>query len=200
MSNNIGNISSTNNNGNPTLTSDNSIFCSSFYFESFFDDKQIKSFIKNTEKMIRESNSYKEYISLLRAYSDLSKDNINSNVTTNDTVIEFHHYPLNLYMIVETVMNYHVIRKEKFNSFMLAKEILQLHFDNKIGLVPLHSTNHQLAHLYKIFISDKQIFGNWREFIKEYETGLTPAATELLEKFDQLNASGQATDYLDIYK
>ena len=92
-------------------------------------------------------------------------------MTNLDVDIELHHYPLNLFQIVETVMNYHVIHGDRFTSFSLALEILQLHYQNKIGLVPLDKTNHELAHNYSIFLSSKQIFGNRKEFVKQYAEG-----------------------------
>ena len=197
----IGNIDSISDENNIKLKGKRSIFSASFYFDDFYDDSLITKFIKKTEKLVRESYEYNNYIkTIMTAFPELCKDNINNNLTSLDVSIEIHHYPLNLYQIVETVMNCHIIKKEKFTSFSLALEVLKLHYQNKIGLVPLDTTNHELAHGYNIFLSSKQVFGNWKAFVSEYNEGLTPEAKSIINKIEELTENNQATDFMGIYK
>lgn len=200
--NSIANIEfTTDKEGNVKVKGKQSIYSASFYFDDFYDEAIITKFIKKTEKLIRESFEYHNYIkTIMTAFPELNNDNINSNMTNLDVDIELHHYPLNLFQIVETVMNYHVIHGDRFTSFSLALEILQLHYQNKIGLVPLDKTNHELAHNYSIFLSSKQIFGNWKEFIKQYAEGLTSDAKATIQKVEELTENQQASDFLGIYR
>lgn len=197
----IGNIGVyTDKNGNLIMKSDNSIFCSSFYFQDYYDDKLINKFIKSTEAIIRQSREYNDYLSLLKTnYNILNFDNLQSHISDGDASIEIHHYPFTLYDIVDTVMTYHIIQKDKFTSFSLAKEIMDLHFQHKIGFVPLTITNHQLAHDEAIFISLKQVFGDWKAFYKQYESGVSEAMKTKIAQLESLTDAGLASDFRRLY-
>lgn len=173
--NTIGNVSSVEtNDGQIGLKSDTSPFAECFYFQDFYDEAAVKKFAKNVERLIRTSREYKEYIELLRTNCiELNHDNILHNITTGDVDLEFHHYPFTLYDIVTIVMNQHVINAKKFTSFSIAKEVMELHYRHIIGLVPLTKTMHELAHDGKLFLSSKQIFGNYKQFMLEYDKAIT---------------------------
>jgi len=200
MENIIGNINSQiDSNGNIVMKS-GSIFCSSFYFQDFYDDKLIVKFIKSTEAIIRQSKEYYNYLALLKTnYNILNFDNIQSHISESDASIEIHHYPFTLFEIVDIVMTHHITKKENFTSFSLAREIMDLHFQHKIGFVPLNITNHQLAHDNALFISFNQVFGNWRAFYKEYEDGISAEAKERIAKLEALTAAHMASDFKGIY-
>ena len=193
----IGNINI--NNDNMTMRSSKSIFCESFYFIDVYDENNVKKFIKSTERLIRKSREYNNYIMQLRTnVNALNYDSIMSNIALADTDLELHHYPLTLYDIVETVMNYHIIKQDKITSFSIAKEVMDCHFQNIIGLVSLCETNHELAHLSSIFINKKQIFGNYEEFLKRYETGLTVDCKEKIKKLNVYSDNNTAIDFKGI--
>ena len=77
------------------------------------------------------------------------------NISTLDTDLEFHHYPFTLYDICEIVVMKGAADQKYESSFSAAKKIMDLHYKNIIGLVPLTKTNHELAHDGKIFLSTK---------------------------------------------
>ena len=83
-------------------------------------------------------------------YPVLLNDNITSNIT-EDANIEFHHYPFTLYDIVDIVLCNYLIKGKPITSFYIAEEVLDLHFKMKIGIVPLTTTNHELAHVVNYF-------------------------------------------------
>jgi len=189
----IGNIENFSNEKNIGIISDSSPFAENFYFEDFFEENNIKKFIKNTERLIRQSREYDEYISLLRTnVKELNHDNILSKITSADASLEFHHYPFSLFDIVETIMMQHVIDDEKFTSFSIAKEVVDLHYENKIGLVPLSITTHELAHSGNLFISKKQIFGDYSSFKKKYEKGVS---ADLNRKIKEMEEDDKASDF-----
>jgi hypothetical protein len=47
-----------------------------------------------------------------------------------------------------------------------------LHFENKIGLVPLSVTMHEIAHLGKLTFIRSQIYGRWEQFYNTYRLSL----------------------------
>lgn len=167
----VGNISAISNGETFGIKSDSSPYAEAFHFENFYDDNLIKKFIKSTERLIRQSDEYKTYIAQLRTNIEaLNHDNILSNITTGDVDLEFHHYPFNLYEIVELVMTKNMVDNIKFTTFSVAKKVMELHYEHIIGLVPLTNMNHKLAHAGALFISTKQVFGEWRKFMSDYDS------------------------------
>lgn len=193
--NSIGNIHSIEIKGNPVVKSENSIFAESFYFNGLYDENLYKKFIKNTEKLIRNSIEYKNYIELLRTnLTALNLDNILSNITTDDAELEFHHYPFSLYEIVDIVTTARYIKDQKVTSFAIAKEVMELHYKNQIGLVPLSITNHELAHNGNLFISTKQVFGNYSVFISNFTNIIPTILKDRVKKIEELTEKDIPSD------
>lgn len=193
--NSIGNVSSVESGEQLGIKGDTSPFAECFYFQDFYDENVIKRFAKSVEKLIRTSREYNEYIELLRTNcAELNHDNILHNITNGDVDLEFHHYPFTLYDIVIIVMNKHVVDGEKFTSFSLAKEIMKLHYEHKIGIVPLTKTMHELAHDGKLFLSTKQIFGDYKKFMRDYAAGITVEQNADIAEIEQLSLANTPSD------
>ena len=178
---NIGNLEF----DNLKIKSNKSIYCESFYFVDVFDETNLKKFIKSVERTVRSSREYKRYIENLRTnVHALNYDTVMSNISNTDTALEFHHYPLSLYEISEILILDHLANKDNITSFSIAKEIMECHFKNKIGLVSLTKTNHELAHDGALFLHKNQIFGKYEEFINEHPNGIS---MDIRNKIDRLN-------------
>ncbi|QQO92450.1 hypothetical protein CPT_Machias_056 [Staphylococcus phage Machias] len=156
-------------NNNTILVNKQSKFqISSLYFE-IESENSLKKFIKNVEGLVRRSNEYKKYLSILKEEYNLKNDIIMSNITEDMATTEYHHFPFTLYEIVEIVTNKAIMEDEQFTSIDIAERVLKLHFENKVGLVLLTKTNHQLAHAGKIIIPLSSIFGKVNEFVSYYK-------------------------------
>ena len=83
--------------------------------------------------------------------------------------IEIHHEPFNLFEIVDIVLTKKEDLGEEINPFLIADEVLELHYDEKVGLIPLSKTMHELVHNDKIFIPLQLIYHKYNEFYDEYE-------------------------------
>lgn len=181
------------------IQSNQSIFCESFYFIDIYDENAYKKFIKQTERIIRKSKEYTKYIETLRTnIPALNYDSIMSNISNADASLELHHYPLNLYTIVEIVLNHHLMNKDKVTTFSIAKEVMECHFRNIIGLVSLATTNHQLAHLSSIFLDKRQVFGDYETFLDEYKNAVSVDVKEKIERLNQLSDNNSAIDFKGI--
>lgn len=198
---NIGNININNSNNNVTLQSPKSIYCESFYFEDFYDEKALRKFINSIKAMIRKSREYNDYISALpKVALGLSRDNILSNIRAGDATLNFHHYPFELDEIVEIVINHNVLHGIKQTTFSVTKEILSLHYENIIGLTPLVTTNHELQHLGKLILKRDQIFGDFDTFIDRYKDGISNDQFITLEKINKLTKNDAPSDYLNLFE
>ena len=142
------------------------------------DEKYEVSFNKYIEKLIRTSAEYKRYIGILKNDFDLTSCKVLDKVDIKDVKkvgFEFHHYPATLYDIVYAVRETFREDPEKstlapYKSFEIANYVMKLHYEGKVGLVPLTKTAHELAHNGHIFIplSKNYVFGNYKEMIEEH--------------------------------
>lgn len=149
------------------------IIMESIHDEIFFNDKEFESYIKYIEKLVRNSLEYRSYIWTLKNEFNLNHCKFFSDIDIETTKVslEFHHYPFTLYdivllTVVDKINRYGNIESGVTNSFKLAEEIVKLHYENKIGLVPLTKTVHKLVHNGSLFIplTKQYVFGNYKIF------------------------------------
>ena len=63
----------------------------------------------------------------------------------------------------------------------MAEEVMELHYDEKIGLIPLSKTAHELVHSDRIFIPLQLIYQNYNKFYDEYEQYMSQNLKEQIE-------------------
>jgi hypothetical protein len=141
----------------------------SFGLPSIADPKEYKTFIRKCEAMIRTSNEYSKYISYLKGMLNINRCSIFGNITSEHASIEMHHYPFNLYEICEHTAEKLFSQNIPVTTFAISDEVMKLHYDNMIGLVPLSVTAHELAHKGQIAINMLQVFGNVKEYIHDFK-------------------------------
>ena len=152
-------------------------------------DKDRERFIKNVELIARGSNLYKDYIQYLKEYRDMSKCEFFNNICIGKNKrakirIEIHHEPFTLYDLVNIVMCKHIKMEIPLNEYAIADEVMQLHYRNLVGLIPLSKTVHKLVGLGRLFIPLYVVDGRFFDFYKEYEEYIPEELKSLLkEKF-----------------
>ena len=145
-------------------------------FESPRDlkDRDLVNYIKSIERSIRGSFEYHRYLGHLINEADLSRCAFLSNVDVQEIKkvhLEFHHHPYTLYDIVLTVF---LKRGGEMgldlpgSSLMVAEEVVRLHYEGRVGLVPLTRTVHQLFHSGELFIPTQMAHGDVASFTAEY--------------------------------
>jgi hypothetical protein len=164
-----------------------------FYnLEINYEEKKRIKFIKYIEKLVRQSYEYKTYIGFLKNELNLTKCTFLPMIDTNEIKrvgVEFHHYPFTLFDITSIVLDEHMlIKNEKhINPFKIAEEIMELHFQNYIGLVPLTTTVHELVHSGKVFVNLKYVFGNYTKFMNRYESANSDSYKQMFANLVQLS-------------
>lgn len=167
------------------IKNDKSIYSEAFYFEDIYSDTRVKRFIKSVEHMVRKSDEYTEYLAYLHSSSDyFNRDNFLSNIDDNVASIELHHYPFTLYEISEIVLNKNILDNKKVTTFDVAKEVMDLHSKNLVGLIPLSKTVHELAHTGSLNIHKEQIFGDYNTFIDVYKKAISNEAIHKVEQME----------------
>ena len=181
--NNIINIKSVQEGDNYKLVNVEGYFEERFNFEDFYDGQKLTKFIKSCEKQIRKSNEYSKYIGDLRNNKGLNHCAYLGNISGDDAEVEFHHYPFTLYDIVFLTVNKYILEGKKFNTFTICRAVLNEHSRNRVALVPLCVTAHQLVHAGRIFINLNMVYGKINEFVNEFYRVLTD---EMIEKYNKL--------------
>jgi hypothetical protein len=165
------------------------------FWEGSLDDvKEYTKIIKKAVITVRSSVEYRRYIKYLREEVNISKCSLLQGVDHENSSIEIHHYPFTLYDITDIVAQYFIKNELEFSTISLAERVCQLHFQNKVGLVPLSKTAHELAHSGSIFVSLKNIFGNVRSFMSEYSLGMNSEYIDRLNALIKLETSAVAKD------
>lgn len=180
---NIINIESKKKENNIELSNRGGYFVEKYYFKDIYDDKKMKKFIVNCEKLIRTSVEYTKYIGFLKEDIGMTNCAILGNINDGLASIEFHHYPFTLYDIVNLCISKYIMEDKNFNTFIIARDVLEEHYTNNIGLVPLSETVHKLVHSGKIFVNLNQVYGNLNGFVEKYYSVMSD---ELIENYNKL--------------
>lgn len=173
-------------------------------------------FVKRLERCVRSSLEYKDYISYLKDNMDFSQCAFFPNVNNQEGTkvrIEAHHDPFTLYDICDVVLQKWIDMGFPLVEELIAEEVMELHYRNMVGLIPLSLTMHQLVHPKKItseqklFIPIHMIYGNYKEFVKEYADFIGDDLYDKLEKKieksknltpEDFNAIMKEFEYLEI--
>lgn len=150
-----------------TLTSENSPFSLKLRIDSFYSEKELNKFIKSVERLVRYSPEYKQWVSYIietlgQNYCALTEEVI------GECKIEMHHHPINLFTICKTLIMDMLKNKESFCTFDVATKIIELHFQNKIGYIPLLSDLHEKFHNGFLKLPIELTYGDYKKFMKEY--------------------------------
>ena len=136
-------------------------------------DKDRVKYAKRIERMIRSSNEYRDYIVYLKDYVNMNHcaffDSM-ENEAGQKFRIEVHHDPLTLFDIVAIVIMKYEKEGIPMNDLYIAEEVMDLHYRNMVGLIPLSKSIHQAVHYGDdIVIPLQLIYGDWSKFLSDYQ-------------------------------
>jgi hypothetical protein len=136
-------------------------------------------------------------VQYLKNELDLTQCALLPNIDTKEinVSLEFHHFPLTLFDITETVAKSMLkyATGKPVSTMDIAETVVGEHYRNTIGLVPLTATLHEMAHNNAIVIPMNKVNGEYREFIREYGLFL---GEDKLEKINVIEAYNNREDAL----
>jgi hypothetical protein len=147
-------------------------------------EKEKIKFIKSIERLVRSSQEYRDYIQYLRQEIDMTKCTFFGNISNKETkgiTIEIHHEPFTLFDITQTVLQKYLITGQELNYFTVAEEVMKIHYQGRVGLVPLSATVHQLVGEGKLFIPLQNVYGDFINFLEEYDEFISEDLKSILE-------------------
>lgn len=143
--------------------------------------------IKYFTTMVRGSFEYKAIIQHMKSYMDFDKCAYYEGYSIkNGFSIELHHSPFTLFDICEAVANKHLTEKGYMKTMEVCEEVALLHFQFKVGLVPLNPTAHKLFHSGSLEIHPGLIKGYWKEFYEEYKEFISEEAKMKYDRMEEL--------------
>lgn len=159
-----------------------------------FDEKDIEKYIKDCERICRNSFEYKKFVKFLKENLDMNACAVMENARPikmhsyggTNIKIHIHHDPLTLYEIVKIVFTKRMKNHENMDEQLTCKEVMLLHYNLLVGLIPLCETVHELVHNQYLFIPTQAVFGFYRDFINMYDPYIE---IELKNKIDRIEAA-----------
>ena len=143
--------------------------------------------IKQMERIVRSSLEYKDLISYLREYLDFKACAMFQNISKENNPklrVEIHHGPFTLYDICDVVLQKWIDTGQPLNILYMASEVVELHYSNQVGLVPLSKTTHESVtnHSEKTVIPLYMYHGDYKKFMCDYADYISD---DLLDKYER---------------
>lgn len=165
---------------NPTIKSPNCLYELQFYQtkESLMDIEVYKRFLENAISRFRHSLTYKHYKGYLIDEIGLNRCQLFGNIDI-DTVggakgIEMHHNFLTIFDIALMITEHVINTTGYISTFDLVQLLKEEHKANRIPIVMLSKTAHQMFHANDTMVLPaKMCFGYWTELIAKYNKGIT---------------------------
>ena len=182
------------------LSAEGSFFEASFMTDRIVTAEESVRFIKKIEALIRGSVEYKGFISYLR--NDLCLDRCSFlsklDMGTDEITLEMHHAPINLFQIVDIVINHRLNRSQPVTSMSVADEVMRMHYENKVGIVPLSRSAHKLVHAGVLNIHPAMVHGDWMGLLRDYPDGVTEELVNRLIEFTRVSVEDVASKAVKI--
>ena len=133
-------------------------------------EKQKDKLIKTIERLIRSSLEYKDLIKYLRDHMDMNQCEFFPNFKSGKKrgMIEIHHAPYDLYTLTWIVMERQEQERGCIDEFDVAEEVMYLHYQGMVGLIPLSITAHELVHDGQLIVPLNCVRGKFVQFTKDY--------------------------------
>ncbi len=175
--NNYPDIILLNNNGNPTVTSVNTDESIAFALnkEGSYDLEEYRKFLDSGINLFRHSPTYKHYKAYLYSLGmNCCQFHPRIQSTEDDEIdlLEMHHCMINIYDIAILITEHTLNTNGYITEFDLAELLKFEHINNRIPIVFLCKTCHQLYHHKYLYVHPNMCFGKWWELIERYNKGL----------------------------
>jgi len=139
------------------------------------DTKEFPKIIRTIKTLCRISFEYKVMMKFLKEHRDFYKTAIYRGIVRTPEKkfsVEVHHIPFTLEDIVVTVIYKRIANGESLKILDICDEVMRIHYEGIVGLVPLDKTTHALIHsenapevFYPLQFID---FGDFHEFYRRY--------------------------------
>jgi hypothetical protein len=147
-----------------------------FYHGALDDEKGRVSFIKEVVSQVRRCPEMSRYRGFLTENVQMDRCSVLSGLSAEESLaagLELHHHPLTLYDVAELVLGKMEVDGDRITTMSVANRVMALHWQGKVGLVPLTGSLHELAHAGQLAIDPRSVYGDWPALLEAHSAGLT---------------------------
>ena len=155
---------------------------SAAYWDGVWEGDDRRKAVKAVERLVRTSMELKDYIKHLRDELDMKRCSLIKGAVVGKAKVEIHHHPLTLYEVVDLAAERRRMLGKPFSEVQVAEEVVRLHYENKVGLVPLATTAHQLAHSGDLDVGLDHVFGDVAALLVEYSAVVPDSMVEKVKR------------------
>lgn len=157
---------------------------------AFKNNKERYKYCTMVKTMVRNSPEYREYIAFLKRHMHMDKCVVFNKLNLDGDKkysIELHHDPFTLMEIINVVVSKRQALGESLNPYKVVEEVLELHYDDKVGLINLSVTAHELVEKGRVFIPLQWIYQRYDLFANEYEDYMDSNLKSKIEMIIQMS-------------
>lgn len=157
-------------------------------------------FVKEVEKLVRSSKRYSAYKAELMGKINMDHCQVLSDMEFSESeskdVIEMHHGPIfNLFDVCSIVLEYFLYRGWVITTMTVADMVLSEHEKNRVQVVMLCSSIHEMVHNGDVFLNVEQGYGKLDEFIAKYEKVFPRSLKEKYNRYMDRSMMYQSNDF-----
>jgi len=149
---------------NFTIKAKDNPFSLPLRIDSFACEKDMNKFIKCVERQVRSSVEYKYWVKYVTEALGHSTCAL-TNEVMGECTIEIHHHPIPLYTVCKGVIMSQLNGDQKVCTFDISTNVIEKHFQNKVGYIPLISDLHEKYHAGFQDLPIELVNGNYKDLI-----------------------------------
>lgn len=150
--------------------------------------KEYESFILDVKRDCHGSFEYSQYMRFLKDNLDMNKCSFFKNISGENSKrikIEIHHDPFTIEDIIRIVVRKRLAYLEMMEPEQVSKEVMFLHYNMMVGLIPLSTTVHQLVGNNYLFVPTTHVMGNYKAFVQAYDEFIDPETKAILNRIEE---------------
>ncbi len=148
-----------------------------FKRNAFSDDKMHLAFVKKCVSMVRMTPEYRDWTSYIKDTLG-HKTCVFTEETADELTIELHHHPFTLFDITDVTLCHCLMSGESFTSLDITQKVLELHYSNCVGYMPIVTSLHEKYHNGFLVIPPKFVLGTWDYLINNDDYHIDDALLE----------------------
>lgn len=145
----------------------------------FSNEKELFSFIKSCERIIRCSPEYRVWTEYIREVLGYYTCEITGEMHSQ-TCVDIHHHPFSLFSIVKAMILEKINSKKDFCSYDISSSVIQLHYDMRAPFVLLVHSLHDKFHNGFLQLPMELVHGDYRYLVENYISYLDDNEAELI--------------------
>lgn len=152
------------------------------------NEKEFNRYILDIKADARKSFEYQRFMTFLKTNLDMNRCSFFENIAGGNRSkikIEIHHDPFTIEDIIRIVYRKRSSYYEVLDEEQVSKEVMFLHYNLLVGLIPASTTVHELIGNNYLFVPTTHIMGNYKDFANRYEPFIDNEMIGMLQRIEE---------------